>query len=226
MKLINWNCLEVMKEIEDNSVDLICTDPPYKVTKKWCAWNSWWMMITKETMNWNVFKYNDISCKEYATEFYRILKNDTHCYIMTNHINLIEMLNEFTKVWFRFTKCLIWNKSNKIMGRYYMSQYEYIMFFRKWWERKINNCWTADIIDIPNKKTKNTDWKNLHDTEKPVELMKVLIENSSNKWEIIFDPFMWIWTTWIACKNLNRDFIGIELDEKYYKIACNRINTL
>lgn len=54
--------------------------------------------------------------------------------------------------------------------------------------------------------------------------MKILIENSSDENDIILDPFMGIGSTGIASKNLNRNFIGIELDEKYYKIACERIN--
>ena len=55
---------------------------------------------------------------------------------------------------------------------------------------KINNCGTADILSIPNKKTKGEDGKNIHDTEKPVELMKILIENSSQEGDIVLDPFI------------------------------------
>ena len=65
--------------------------------------------------------------------------------------------------------------------------------------------------------------QNLHDTEKPVELMKVLIENSSIENEVVLDPFMGIGSTGIACKELNRNFIGIELDDKYFEIAKERI---
>ena len=141
---------------------------------------------------------------------------------MTNHTNLIEMLNVFTSVGFNFVKCLIWNKGNKIMGQFYMSQYEYIMFFRKGKARKINNCGTSDILNINNRKLK-INGQNLHDTEKPVELMKVLIENSSIENEVVLDPFMGIGSTGIACKELNRNFIGIELDDKYFEIAKERI---
>ena len=132
-----------------------------------------------------VFQFNDISPAEYAPEFYRILKDGTHCYVMTNHINLIEMLNTFTNCGFHFTKSLIWNKGNKIMGQFYMSQFEYILFFRKGKAKKINNCGTSDILSIPNIKTKDEENKNLHDTEKPVELMKILIENSTTEGETV-----------------------------------------
>ena len=66
--------------------------------------------------------------------------------------------------------------------------------------------------------------KNIHDTEKPVELMRILIENSTQEGELVLDAFMGIGSVCLACKELKRDFIGIELDEKYYNIAYNRIN--
>ena len=218
------DCMDYLKYIPDKSIDLIVTDPPYPTTSRGSAGNSGGMLQKEINKKGKVFSYNNINCKEYAPEFYRILKDGTHCYIMTNHINLIEMLNIFTKCGFHFVKTLIWNKGNKIMGQYYMSQFEYILFFRKGKAKKINTCGTSDILNIKNIKTKNINNKNLHDTEKPVELMKILIENSSNKNNIILDPFMGIGSTAIACVNTNRNFIGIELDKKYFEIAKERIN--
>lgn len=142
---------------------------------------------------------------------------------MTNHINLIHMLNTFTECGFHFIKSLIWNKGNKIMGQYYMSQFEYILFFRKGKGIRINNCGTSDILSVPNTKSKDENGKNLHDTEKPVELMQILVENSSKENDIVIDPFMGIGTTGVGCLNTNRRFIGIELDENYFNIAKNRI---
>ena len=223
IELFNCNCLDKFKEIEDETIDLIVTDPPYPVTRKGCAGNSGGMLITNQTMNGKIFEYNDIDCSEYAPEFYRILKPNTHCYVMTNHINLINMLNTFTNTGFTFTKSLIWDKGNKIMGRYYMSQFEYILFFRKGGERKINDCGTSDILSIPNIKLKDENGNNYHDTEKPVGLMEILVKNSYNKDELVLDPFMGIGSTGIACKNLGRNFIGCEIDKKYFKIAKNRI---
>lgn len=111
------------------------------------------------------------------------------------------------------------------MGQYYMSQFEYILFFRKGKGKKINNCGTSDILSVKNIKSKDNEGKNLHDTEKPVDLIKILIENSSNENEIVLDPFMGIGSTGVACKNLNRNFIGIEIDEKYFNIAKERIES-
>ncbi len=223
----NKDVLELMKTMSDESIDLIVTDPPYKVTARGNAGNSGGMMQDKLSMQGKIFKHNDIKPSEYIPEFYRLLKDGSHCYIMTNHVNLHEMLNVAKESGFHFIKSLIWNKGNKIMGQYYMSQFEYILFFRKGRGKKINKCGTADILEIPNKKTKGEDGKNIHDTEKPVELMKVLIENSSNIDEVVFEPFMGVGSTIMACIELDRKYIGCEIDEKYYNIAKNRIeNTI
>ena len=96
--------------------------------------------------------------------------------------------------------------------------------FRKGGDKPINNCGTPDILQIPIKKIKDEIGNNLHDTEKPTELMKILIENSSNENETILDPFMGIGSTGVACKNLNRNFIGIEISEEYFNIAKARID--
>ena len=223
-KLINGNAIDFMKTLEDESVDLIVTDPPYKVTARGNAGNSGGMMRSKLSMQGKIFKHNNIKPIKYLPEFYRLLKDGSHCYIMTNHINLQEMLNTATECGFHFIKSLIWNKGNKIMGQFYMSQFEYILFFRKGKGKKINKCGTADILNVPNKKTKGEDGKNIHDTEKPVELMKILIENSSQEGELVLDPFLGVGAVGIACKELGRDYIGVELDENYYNIACSRIN--
>lgn len=222
-KLIHGDCLESLKKMPNESINLIVTDPPYPTTARGSAGNSGGMLQKDINKKGQVFTHNDIDCEKYAPEFYRVLKDGSHCYVMTNHVNLIHMLNTFTKNGFHFIKSLIWDKGNKIMGQFYMSQFEYILFFRKGRGIKINNCGTSDIISVPNKKQKGEDGKNLHDTEKPVGLMDVLIENSSNEGDLVLDPFMGIGAAGVSAVRLNRNFIGIELDDNYFEIAKNRI---
>ena len=214
---------ELLKTITSESIDLIVSDVPYKTTSRGCAGTSGGMFQKKINKKGSVFIHNNINISDYADELYRVLKDGSHCYIMTNNTNLIEMLNTLTNVGFHFIKSLIWDKGNKIMGQYYMSQFEYILFLRKGKGIKINNCGTSDIISVPNKKTKDENNKNLHDTEKPIELMKILIENSSKIGDIVLDPFMGIGSTGIACVETNRKFIGFEIDEKYFYISKERI---
>lgn len=223
MELYNCDSTSLIKQFPSDTIDLIVTDPPYRVTSRGCNGNSGGMLTKEINKKGMVFTHNNVNISEYSKEFFRVLKDSSHCYVMTNHVNLQEMLNAFTQVGFHFIKSLIWNKGNKIMGQYYMSCFEYILFFRKGKGHKINCCGTPDILSVPNKKTK-IDGKNIHDTEKPVELMKILIENSSKEDDTVLDPFMGSGSTGIACKQTNRKFIGIEIDEQYFKIAEERIN--
>ena len=78
--------------------------------------------------------------------------------------------------------------------------------------------WTKNILRIPN-----IIWNKKHPTEKPVELMKILIENSTNEWDLVFDPFMWAWATALACRELNRNYLGTEIDERYYNVIQERL---
>lgn len=222
--LFNDDFKKAIKLIPDSSIDLIATDPPYPVTSRGNAGNSGGMLQKKINMEGKVFENNSIKPSEYLPEFYRVLKDGSHCYVMTNHINLIEILNEAEKAGFKFIKSLIWNKGNKIMGGWYMSQFEYVLFFRKGKAKRINKCGTADIINVPNKKNKRADGSNLHDTEKPVDLYKVLIENSSKEYEFVLDPFMGVGGCGVACQELSRCFVGIELDKDYYDLAVKRLN--
>lgn len=223
IQIHNTDCLEVFKTIEDQSIDLIVTDPPYRMTSKGGVGTTGGMFLDSVVTSGKVFEYNSIDVTEYACEFYRVLKDSAHCYVMCNHINLIKFLNEFERVGFHFIKSIIWDKMNKIMGTFYMSQFEYILFFRKGTGRQINNCGTSDIISIRNVKMLGDNGKPIHVTEKPVELMRILIENSSSENDTVLDPFTGIGSTALACKQLNRNFIGCEIDKKYYDVAMQRI---
>lgn len=221
--IYNEDCMSVMNRMQDCCVDLICTDPPYRISSRGSSGGTGGMLATKASKEGRIFEYNDIDCEQYAPEFYRILKNGCHCYVMCNHINLLHMLQVFTDSGFHFVRSLIWNKCNKIVNQYYMSQFEYILFFRKGPARPINNPGTSDILSIPNKKTKDEFGKNIHDTEKPVDLMKILIENSTNPGEIVFEPFAGSGSTLVAAKELGRDFIGCEIDPDYHKTCTGRV---
>ena len=223
-KLINGDAVEFMKTLEDESIDLIITDPPYKVTARGSSGGTGGMLTKEINKKGNVFTHNFIKIQDWLPELYRLLKDGSHCYIMTNNKNLLEYLNEITKQGFKIYKVLIWDKGNSITNMYYMDSHEYIIFCRKGCAKKINNCGSKRILSIANKKTKDENGKNLHDTEKPVELMKILVENSSQVGELVLDPFVGVGATAIACKELDRQYIGVELDEHYYNIAVNRID--
>ena len=132
MKIYNADAIKIMREMGDNSIDLIIIDPPYKTTKRGISKKTTTGGLVRSELGkqGKIFKYNDIKPQEYIPELYRVLKEGSHCYIMTNHVNLQEMINVATESGFHFIKCLIWDKGNKIMGQCYMSQFEYILFLR------------------------------------------------------------------------------------------------
>lgn len=222
-KLYNQDCLEVLKSLESESVDCVVTDPPYRVTSRGSGGTMSGYWTEKQAQKGKVFEHNDIGIEDYLPEFYRVLKDGTHCYIMCNNSNLPHFIDVINKSQFDFIKCLIWDKGNKICGRYYMNSYEYIIMLRRGKARDINNCGCGDILSFPNVKMKGVDGKNIHNSEKPIALMQCLIENSTNPNDIVLEPFMGSGSTIIAAIRANRRYIGIEIDESYFSLAQRRV---
>ena len=86
IELIHGDCLIEMQNIPDASIDLICTDPPYRVTPKGCAGTMSGYWTNKQTNKGKIFEHNDIDIEDYIHELYRVLKDRTHCYIMCNQV--------------------------------------------------------------------------------------------------------------------------------------------
>lgn len=221
-KIYNEDCLVGMKNIPDSSIDLIVTDPPYRVTSRGGSSTMSGYWANDMTKIGKIFTYNDVDIEDYIGEFYRILKPQAHCYIMCNNVNLPHFFDVISKSEFHFVKLLVWDKCTKICGTYYMGQVEHIFFLRKGNDKPINNCGTSDILKFQNKKEKCAEG-NIHNSQKPVGLFQTMIENSSKQGEIVYDPFMGSGTTAIACIRANRHFLGFELDKKYFDIAQERI---
>ena len=227
-KIFNENAINIMDNLikENYKVDLVITDPPYKVTSRGGYTNAGGIMLEDNMRKGRVFKENSITIEEWLPKVYELLKDSGHCYIMTNNRNLFKYLKVIDDSDFHLIKTLVWAKDNKIMSQAYMSQTEFILFLRKGSFKRINNCGTSDLLTIPNRKTKDEKGKNIHPTEKPIELMEILINNSSNINEVVLDPFMGVGSTCIASLRLGRQYIGIELDERYYEVANERLKKI
>ena len=223
IEVYNRDAIEWLKTLDNDSVDLIVSDPPYRVTQHGHS-GLGGIFKTKvgedKKLNGKLFEHNEVDVNDYAGELYRVLKPDSHCYIMTNDRNLQNFLNVFTNIGFNFCKLLIWDKQNKITNQYYMNQVEYILFMYKGRNKQINNCGTSNLLSVNNVKNKTHN----HPTEKPVELMEIIINNSSNEGDLVLDPFVGVGSTPVACKNLNRNFIGCELDKNYFDTTMERLN--
>ena len=219
-KLFNDNAITILDRMiaKEYKVDLIVTDPPYKTTKRGNSGGTGGMLKDEKFIKGNGgFKNNDVNQKEWLSKCFKVLKDDKHIYVMTNNKNLSQTLIDVDEVGFKIFKTLIWAKDNCITNMWYMDSHEYIIFARKGKAKKINNCGDRSVFNVPNVKGKS------HPSEKPIELFEKLVLNSSDENDIVLDPFMGVGTLPIACKNYNRNYIGIELDEKYFNIAEQRI---
>ena len=216
------DCLEVMKDIPDKSIDLVVTDPPYKIVQGGCTNKAVRLKGSNQEQlkKGTLFNNNSIKFNEWIPEVYRVLKNNSHCYIMSNDRNINELLNVCEKVGFKLLNILVWGKSKHSPNRYYMKNCEFIVFLRKGKAKNINDMGTKQLLLIDNVANKK------HPSEKPIKLMEILIKNSSDEKDIVLDPFLGSGTTGVACINTNRNFIGIELDENYFNIAKERINSI
>lgn len=219
IELWNGDCLELIKDIPDNSIDLLVTDPPYKCISGGKPHKKGQPSGMLSKNDGKIFEHNNIKPEIWIPEVYRVLKEGTHCYIMVNTLNLENYLKICRECGFGLHSVLCWKKNNVTPSRWYMKNCEFTLFLRKGKAKTINNVGSKMIHEFDN-----IIGNKLHPTEKPVELMEYYITNSSNVGDTVLDPFMGSGTTGVACKNLNRKFIGIELDDTYYEIANNRIN--
>ena len=221
MGIARCDCMELLPSIPDESVDLVVTDCPYHIVSGGCTnKGSGNGIFQKENASdGKLFLHNDISFSEWLPEVYRVLKSDRHCYIMINGRNLKDLQQEAENAGFAFQNLLVWDKGNVTPNRYYMNACEFVLMLKKGKSRTINNRGTANIL-----RYKNPVGKKNHPTEKPVDLMKVLIENSTNEGDVVLDPFMGSGSTGVACVNTGRKFIGMELDQGYFEIAQKRID--
>ena len=209
-----------MKDIPDESVDLIVTDPPYKTTKRGKIGGGGRKKVGGMLVGDGQFfeRQFNIHISDWMPQLYRCLKSGSHVYVFTNALNLTEMLNEAQRCGFKLQNLLVWQKNNCTPSQYYMKNCEYVLLLRKGRAKWINNQGSKTVHQFSN-----VIGEKIHPTEKPVELIQFYIENSSSRDDIVLDPFMGSCPAGIACLNTGRNFIGIELDEKYFGIAKDRI---
>lgn len=227
-KLLNIDCMKLFKTLPDKSIDCIVTDPPYRIVSGGMTENCSGILngIAKRwgddiagLRKGKLFEHTDIEFETWLPEAYRVLKDGTDIYIMMNGRNLKKLQIEAEKVGFKFHNILVWNKGNSTPNRWYMQGLEFILYMYKSPAKSINNMGTKNIFNIPNPTNK------CHPTEKPVKLISILVNNSTQKGEIVLDPFVGGGSTVVSTIKTDRNFIGSEIDENYFNVSMKRINT-
>ena len=244
IQLYNGDCLEVMKNIPDNSVDLILCDLPYGTTD--CKWDT----VIPFDLLWQ--------------QYDRVIKDNGAILLFGKQPFTTDLINSNRKL---FKYELIWEKDKPtnfaLANKQPMCYHENILMFYKkqpiynkqMVEREGKGTWRYNFdISHENRTIQGTNrkycgkkdksnydikYKNpksilyfdtgkrqhlQHPTQKPVTLLEYLIKTYTNENDLVLDNCMGSGSTGVACKNLNRNFIGIELDETYFKIAKERID--
>lgn len=235
MKNPNWRkCLlhgdsrDVIKMIPDNSIDFILTDPPYNLGKH-STGNI--PLPGRSAMNNDVAQWDmvDFNPEEWADEFIRILKPTGNLFIFTSYNQLGRWYNCLDHR-FDTSNFMIWHKTNpapKIFKAGFLNSCE--MIFTCWnkkhaWnfisQAEMHNFIESSICMRPERLS---DPK--HPAQKPVGILKKMIQIASNADDIVFDPFMGVGSTGVAAIELGRKFIGVEIDETYYNAAKKRIDS-
>lgn len=147
------------------------------------------------------------------------MKDGSHIYLMCNFKNLNDLMNKTSNIGFKHVNLLVWEKNNCTPSQFYMKNCEYTLLLRKGKSKYINNIGESKTVH----KFNNIIGNKVHPTEKPEELMKFYVENSSNVGDTVLDMFMGSGSTGVACLNTNRKFIGVEMNEEYFNIAKDRI---
>jgi site-specific DNA-methyltransferase (adenine-specific) len=234
MLLYNKDCLEVLKELPDKSIDLILQDPPYNVTQ--CEWE--WDIMTK--------------IEEFWYQWHRVTKDRAAIVMTASQPFTSKLICSNLK---HFKYCWVWNKNNSagfasVKYRPFIICEDIVVFAKNtpkyfplmeirglprykggpsksdnygiepYKVEELSNIYhPKNLLYFPN--AYQGDKK--HPTQKPVELMEYLIQTYTEKKDTVFDGFMGSGTTGVACSRLERNFIGCEINKDYFDIATNRI---
>jgi len=242
-KIVNGDCLLEIKKIPDKSFDLVFADPPYNmqigatlkrpdaskvngVNDKWDQFDS--------------FKHYDDFCKLWLIECKRILKDNGSIWVIGSYHNIFRLGYHLQNLNYWLLNDVIWRKNNPMpnfRGTRFTNAHETLIWASKNKKSKYTfnykslKCLNDDLqmrsdwmLPICNGKERlKQNGKKVHSTQKPEALLHRIILATTNKGDIIFDPFLGTGTTAVVAKKLGRKYYGIEREKKYFKAAVERI---
>lgn len=220
-KIYNDDCINILKQLPDKSIDLVLTDPPYLLDNHGGVGMGKFAerkLIKLKHINWisEDFDYNAI-----FNEFIRIC-NPLNLYIFCSNKQISRTMSFFEDKGYKVT-LLMWHKVNAVplVNKKYHDNVEFIVCVRDKGSC-FNNLLVAEkskIISMPYPNNNNR----LHPTEKPIKLIELLLKTKSNEGNLVLDCFSGSGTTAVACHNLKRNFICVEKDYNYWQSSVNRL---
>ena len=231
ISLYNKDCFELLPTLKLSSVDLIVIDPPYKFASDKIRTNCGGSVNKLGKFDQSLLPLNDKN----LINSYDIPKFGQLVFDLQQEVNVYFWCNknqipEYLDFYVTKNKCkfdlICWHKPNALptYSNKYLTDTEYLLYFHngkgKCFPQNYQDATTYYIAPINHKDKKVYN----HPTIKPLDITMKIIRNSSKEEQTVLDPFMGSGTTGVACKKLNRNFIGVELAEDYFKIAEERIN--
>ena len=236
--LFKGDSLEILKKIDDNSVDLIFADPPYFLSSDGITCQSGKMVSVKKGKWDEIDTYNEIETFNalWLENCQRILKPNGTIWVSGTHHNIFSVGNQMKLFKYKILNIVTWNKPNpppNLSCRYFTHSTEQVIWAAK--NEKSKHLYNYELMKQANDGKQMKDiWQftapgktekryGKHPTQKPESLLERIVLASSNEGDIVLDPFNGAGTTGVICKRHNRDYIGIDLDKKYLDISIKRI---
>lgn len=248
------DCVKVLNEkINKKSVDLIFADPPYNLSGNGLKWKGNktggdWYMVNEEWDKMTDLEYMQFT-KKWIGASHKALKDNGSIYISCTFHNLAEVMIALKQFNFKINNVIVWQKTNAMPNmtkRVFTHSTEFIVWAvkgKKWIFnytelKKINpetqkdgtlkqmrDVWALPLVQ-GKERLRGKDGRAFHPTQKPEEMLKRIIIASSNKGDLVLDPFLGSGTTAVVAKKLDRNWIGIEKEKKYIEAAGRRIKII
>ena len=206
VELAQLDAVQWLRGLASDSLDLLITDPPYESLEKHRAVGTTTRLkVSAGSSNPWFTVFPNARFAELFSEVYRVLKRNSHFYLMCDQETAFIAKPLAESAGFKFWKPLIWDKCTIGMGYHYRARYEFVLFFEKG-KRKLNDLGIADVITVPRV-------RGGYPAEKPSALSETLILQSSTAGDLVADPFMGSGSVGAAALKLSRRFLGNDVSD-------------
>ena len=243
-KIVNGNSLQILKSMPDKMCDLIFADPPYNLqigSKLKRPDDSKVNGVNDKWDQFKNFKEYDSFCLTWLSECKRILKDNGSIWVIGSYHNIFRIGYHMQNLGYWILNDVVWKKNNPMpnfKGTRFTNAHETLIWASKNKKSKytfnynslkclnddlqMRSDWTMPICNGAERIKKNG--KKVHSTQKPESLLHRVLLASTNKHDLVFDPFLGTGTTAAVAKKMGRSFFGIEKEKKYFKVAEQRLN--
>ncbi|MBT6034584.1 MAG: site-specific DNA-methyltransferase [Candidatus Jacksonbacteria bacterium] len=249
--IYNGDCIETLnKKVDEKSIDLIFADPPYNLSGNGLKWKGNktggdWCMVNEKWDKMTAPEYLQFT-RKWLGACDRVLKDKGSIYVACSYHNLSEVMIVLKQLDFKINNIITWYKTNAMPNmtrRIFTHSTEFVVWAVKgsgWTfnyekikeinpdkqkdgsQKQMRDLWELPLVQ-GKERLSGDDGRALHPTQKPEEMLKRIILASSNKGDVVLDPFLGSGTTTCVAKKYGRDWIGIEQDKEYARIARKRM---